>query len=489
MKKASTILMSLDSLFPNDFGFGAMIAQMGNVKMKRIVFVSAFMLFPVAMLFLALGILAVNVPYWDDYGAIVRYMGWPFAERMQHLFDFHNEHRIVTVRLFLEAMVALTGKVNFKACMIFGTAQLLVILACFAWFQVGQFGSRLGFALLAAASWHLFSMLNFDNAFWALTALENFGVLMWAFLAIILFQHRARTLYFVLSLVCALLATLTSAQGLAVFGALCAMSLVPTDTECASAAGNGFARRTFAHMRKPSALCGFVAAALISVLAGALYFSGFNKSGDALTAAKATVWDKVLYIMAFLGNLVPIYPVALLCGFAVAVAIAFIVFRFPRLPSRLHPVFFFMVYLVGVAVAGVAFRGSDPRAALSFRYYVITACLFISVTMLLVALLGSSLLIVRMSVPVLVVGFALLDLGVFIVGWPMFAERNEALRVNMLTWPKSLEGLRVDDDYRGQASLELMQLERLGRYDRQSIMKKGETVPGKPIPWPTPHVP
>ena len=58
---------------------------------------------PIALLFLAIVALAVNVPYWDDYGAIVRYLGWPFGERMQHLFDFHNEHRIVTVRLFLEA--------------------------------------------------------------------------------------------------------------------------------------------------------------------------------------------------------------------------------------------------------------------------------------------------------------------------------------------------------------------------------------------------
>ena len=131
---------------------------------------------PVILLFFSLGALAVNVPYWDDYGAIVRYMGWPFGDRMQHLFDFHNEHRIVTVRLFLEAMVALTGKVNFKTCMIFGTAQLLVVLACFAWFHLRHFGWRIGWTLLAAASWHLFSMLNFDNAFWALTALENFGV-------------------------------------------------------------------------------------------------------------------------------------------------------------------------------------------------------------------------------------------------------------------------------------------------------------------------
>ena len=74
-----------------------------------IIIVGCIVAIPALLLFAALGVLAVNVPYWDDYGAIVRYMGWPFGDRMQHLFDFHNEHRIVTVRLFLDAMVALTG--------------------------------------------------------------------------------------------------------------------------------------------------------------------------------------------------------------------------------------------------------------------------------------------------------------------------------------------------------------------------------------------
>ena len=444
---------------------------------------------PIALLFLALGALAVNVPYWDDYGAIVRYLGWPFGERMQHLFDFHNEHRIVTVRLFLEAMVALTGKVNFKVCMLWGSAQLLVVLACFAWFHLKHFGGWFGWILLAAASWHLFSMLNFDNAFWALTALENFGVLMWAFLAIILFQHRTKKLFFGMSMACALLAMLTSAQGLAVFGALCAMSLVPTDADPMAASWKEFVRKVLGCVHQPSALLRMVAVLLISVLAGSLYFRGFHVGGDALTAEQPTVLGKVLYIFAFLGNLVPIYPVALVCGLAVVVAIVFITFRFPRIPVRLHPVFFFMIYLVGVAVAGVAFRGTEPRAALSFRYYVITACLFVSVTMLLVELLGRKSLLVRIGVPLLFVGFALLDLAVFVVGWPMFAERNEALRVNMLTWPEHAEGLRVGADCREQASRELHQLESQGFYDHKSLLKQGELMPEMPIPWPKPHFP
>ncbi len=104
-------------------------------RIKLVAWVSVIAL-PALMLLGAIIALAVNVPYWDDYDAIVRYLGWPFAERMQHLFDFHNEHRIVTVRLFLESMVAVTGKVNFKACMILGSMQLVAIFAFFACFYL-----------------------------------------------------------------------------------------------------------------------------------------------------------------------------------------------------------------------------------------------------------------------------------------------------------------------------------------------------------------
>ena len=410
---------------------------------------------------------------------------------MQHIFDFHNEHRIVTVRLFLEAMVALTGKVDFKGCMLLGSAQLLIVLGCFAWFLLKHFGEQLGWLLLAAASWHLFSMLNFDNAFWALTALENFGVLMWAFLAIILFHLRRFAVCFVAAWLCAVLAALTSAQGLAVSGVLCLMALVP-DMYGDSAMPDGWrglVRTAFTHLRKPQTAGRALACAFFAGAVVVLYFRGFCMGADATEAAGASALDRVLYILAFIGNLVPIYPVALVCGCFMAIAIGFIAFRFPKIPKRLHPVFFFMIYLVGVSVAGVAFRGADPRAALSFRYYVITACLFISVTMLLSDLMGNTSLTVRIGVPLLVVGFALLDLAVFFVGWPMFAERNNALRVNMLTWPEHAEGLRVSDDYREQASNELRRLESLERYDHKTLLRQGEQMPKTPIPWPKPYFP
>ena len=446
---------------------------------KRTFVLVALVAFPAVMLFFALGVLTVNVPYWDDYGAIVKYMGWPFAERMRHLFDFHNEHRIVTVRLFLEAMAGITGKVNFKGCMLFGTAQLLVVFACFAFTFLRQFGRGLGLAALSLASWHLFSMLNFDNAFWALTALENFGVLMWAFLAILFFCGENRLWRQLLAWVFAVLAVLTSAQGLAVLGAMIAIALIPKG-EIDS--WREMWRNVCRHF--PYQAFGAVVFSMLVLL---LYFRGFTLNSEGEAAISASIADRTLYVIAFLGNLVPIYPIALVCGCLVAIGISYVIWSFPRLPIAMRPVFFFMVYGVGVAVAGVFFRASDPRAALSFRYYVITACLFISLVGCLLALNGRLPRILRTCLPILIIGFCLLNLAVFFVGRPLFSERNEALRVNMLTWPEHKEGLRIDDGFRSDASRYLRRLEERGLYDHTKLLRNGETPPSEPIAWPKPR--
>lgn len=155
----------------------------------------------------------------------------------------------------------------------------------------------------------------------------------------------------------------------------------------------------------------------------------------------------------------------------------------------MRPVFFFMLYCAGVALSGVFFRASDPRVALSFRYYVITACLFISLVGCLLSLPGWLTRIGRKCLPAMVIGFCLMDLAVFYVGWPMFAERNEALRANILTWPKHIGGLRIEGNDSMAASQALLRLEEKGLYDHKVLLRNGETPPQEPVPWPQPHFP
>ena len=76
--------------------------------------------------------LTVNVPYWDDYSAFIKYFSEPWPARWAHLFDFHNEHRIVTTRLLADALVALNGGAfNFRAMMAVG--NLIQLAYACAW--------------------------------------------------------------------------------------------------------------------------------------------------------------------------------------------------------------------------------------------------------------------------------------------------------------------------------------------------------------------
>ena len=130
-------------------------------------------------------------------------------------------------------------------------------------------------------------MLNFDNAFWALTAMENFGVLMWAFWAIAFYCWKGGVVRRSMSWGFAILAVLTSAQGLAVLGAMILISLVP-DGDCGS--WRDIWRNI--RMRPPYRT---VVVVVLSTLVSLLYFRGFSSGSAAEAVVSASVIDKVLY--------------------------------------------------------------------------------------------------------------------------------------------------------------------------------------------------
>jgi hypothetical protein len=148
-----------------------------------------------------------------------------------------------------------------------------------------------------------------------------------------------------------------------------------------------------------------------------------------------------------------------------------------------------MLYCVGVAFAGVFFRATEARAAISFRYYIISACLFISLVGCLLSLGGTLSRFVGKLIPLLAIGFCVLDLAVACVGWPMFKSRNEALRVNILTWPEHTDGLRIEENRQKTASEWLGRMRAKGLYDNLELLRKGESRPEEPVPWPKPNFP
>ncbi|MBE7415150.1 MAG: hypothetical protein HS130_07950 [Deltaproteobacteria bacterium] len=79
---------------------------------------------------------AANVPYGDDYSAILdfllRYQDADGAlQKLGMLFAQHNEHRIAFGNLATVAMYKLTGTVDFRSMIFFGNAALLGLVLVF----------------------------------------------------------------------------------------------------------------------------------------------------------------------------------------------------------------------------------------------------------------------------------------------------------------------------------------------------------------------
>ena len=71
----------------------------------------------------------------------------------------------------------------------------------------------------------------------------------------------------------------------------------------------------------------------------------------------------------------------------------------------------------------------------------------------------------------------------------MFKSRNEALRVNILTWPEHVDGLRIEEDRQKTASEWLRRMEAKGLYETSVLLREGESRPKNPVPWPKPNFP
>ena len=190
--------------------------------MKKFLYWLLVLTLPVATLVVLLAFFSVDAPFSDDYDAILSYLVKPFPERLLHLWDFHNEHRIVTARIVFECVYFIFNEINFRACMIVGAVFLLGYGLLF-WFVFKKAGD---FAKLyyIPCFWLIVSALHNDNVCWAMTSVSNVPVLFWTLLGIAIFANRRcyanRWLGVCGGVACAVLATFSTGGGLFSWGGL-----------------------------------------------------------------------------------------------------------------------------------------------------------------------------------------------------------------------------------------------------------------------------
>ena len=243
---------------------------------------------PVVVFALTWQYYAVNAPKWDDH-ALRGYLYFTDQEttlsgKIYQLFKQHNEHRIVYDRIVAALDYRLFGKLSYVHLMAVGDLSLVGLLAVF-----GAVLLRAGKPIVYAVpvSLLLFNLSQWENMFWGMAALQNFSVVFWVVLTVYWLSYSNR---WILAMVSAVLATLTSGNGLLVWPIGFVLLLLQT-------AGVDSQPPTKSTNRPARVLISWTLAAALVIT---LYFVGFGKPAGN-PPDRGTITDLLKGWLAFTG--------------------------------------------------------------------------------------------------------------------------------------------------------------------------------------------
>ena len=384
--------------------------------------------------------LTVNVPYWDDYAVFIKYFSEPWPDRWSYLLSFHNEHRITTTRLIADFIFFLNGeKLDFRNIMAAGNALQLVYASL--WVAV-FWKSRLGILAALPVFWLLTSFIHYENSCWALCSIQNIAVVLFSFVSCLLFnQDKSTPARFAMALLFATCATFSSGSGLLVWPCLIGMAVTHPIGQTGSWA-EGLKKIGARVKARPFAISILLVAALSTTL---IYLDSFpgGTVAPSETGPIARIGNAILFFMAFIGGIVPVFHIALVAGAVFFLLFLFIVAKYPRI--RNAEIFWFMMIQVATMVSASVFRSADPQTAVSSRYCIVSCSFFASLLFLCIEQLPIPVKLLKRGTILLAAGVIFYTSIFLILGAPRFSKRNETMRRNILTWPNHIEGLRSAD--------------------------------------------
>ena len=176
-----------------------------------------FIVLPCGIYIFSIGENTINIPSWDDYGAILRfmdaYLDADVLEKLKLLFSFHNEHRIAFVRFSSILSYYLTGEVDFQYLAIWGNLGLIGI--CFIIYKsIADINNRLWFFM--PVPYLLFQLQYWELSLWSMASLQTITVLFLSFSSLFLLTQKGKRTFF-MAAVLAILSTFCSGNGMFVF--------------------------------------------------------------------------------------------------------------------------------------------------------------------------------------------------------------------------------------------------------------------------------
>ena len=391
------------------------------------------LLFPAITLAWMVLYCSAPVPKDDDYDAILTYLNIPQGERLWHIADFHNEHRIFTARLVFEVIVRTMGHFDFTVCMAIGAVFLFGYALLFR--RLFSFGGT-GVKLLGISFfWLIASFLNYDNVCWAMTSVSNVPVHFWALLALLFAAKRRRVACFVLSLLCAVLATFSTGAGMSVWGALVVMAIHDRLRKYGDWRSFLLNVKRAVRLDRSSAMR-FCVGSAVCLCSVSLYFHGFHSVSD---GHEFSIRQAVLTFAALSGAIVPIWPIALFIGFGLILAIGWIIWRMPRI--RNVTAMAFLAYILAGILAVAIFRSYEPLTVLACRMRIVPISLLGVVVALLAEFTPFSEKNMRRVAIVVFVG-SLVYLAAFTaVAYRALIAQKDRLFNGIMAWPHDITGL------------------------------------------------
>lgn len=381
---------------------------------KPIVTVSLFVA-PVALFFACVALYAWNAPWWDDFYTTLKYLGGNFPERLLHIADFHNEHRLIIPRLVFEVFDLYPGFFPFLACTVFGDMILLGYV-----FVLGVLFRRKGLLLyFIPFVWLFLDLGNCENTLWTLTSIQSHAVLLFSLASMLAFTRRSSTRYLALSIFFAVCATLTSASGIGVWPALLIAAFLD---------GKGFG--------------GLVAVAVSAIVVVVPYMHGFHAATVAhIEYSQWTLVGMFDFAFCLLGNLAPIAPLARLLGAISCGLIVVILLNFRKIAR--DPVFWFLLYLLSVVAAGGLCRSTLSGAGLFYRLEIIAISIFCCECYLFAQIVHGT----RIERTLRLFIFAIIPVAIaanifaIYMGAPTLRERKAEIEGGLRVWPEQRDKL------------------------------------------------
>jgi len=315
-----------------------------------------------ALYFFYLYRFAVDLPFWDDYDAILGALSTlrDSHDWQQYLFHPHNEHVIFWVRLLAWVQLAVTGEVDFRQLILLGNLFVPGILLI--WYQVVKQslltqapanGLEVNWTFICAVCMLLLlSITYWESSLWAMAALSNFPVLFFSLAALLLFHRNDSAAALAGTAVLAVFAALSQANGLFVFVVIGLRLLL----------SRNWMRTTLW--------------AVLSLAVLACYLS--LRQGSATAAAsKASALQMFLFLVRFFGSFIADLHVALALGLLLTALIAAaLICRRKEHTPLLGSI---LLFLLITAVATCYTRASNwAEGALASRYAINSALIIMS---------------------------------------------------------------------------------------------------------------